>query len=127
MLALDGNTAPYLQYAVTRIKSLFKRGGIDPSTLHGTPVLEEPSERTLALALAQFQEVVDGVADDAMPHLLCAYLMELAGHYMRFYEQCPVLSATGAARQSRLLLCQRVAATLEQGLSLLGIDTVERM
>jgi arginyl-tRNA synthetase len=127
MLSFEGNTAPYLQYAVTRIRSLFRRGEIDAADLHGAPVLEEPAERALALSLARFQEVVDDVAAEAMPHLLCSYLMELAAHYMRFYEQCPVLSATDGVRRSRLLLCQRVVLTLEQGLALLGIGTVERM
>ena len=127
MLSLDGNTAPYLQYAVTRIRSLFKRGGVESSALTGAPVLHEPAERALGLALARYQEVVDDVAEQAMPHLLCAYLMELAGHYMRFYEQCPVLTADAGVRSSRLLLCTRVTATLEQGLALLGIGTVERM
>jgi arginyl-tRNA synthetase len=127
MLSFEGNTAPYLQYAVTRIRSLFRRGGIDPAALTGAPVLVDPAERALALELARLQEVVDDVAEQALPHLLCGYLMELAGYYMRFYEQCPVLAADAATRTSRLLLCARVAATLEQGLALLGIGTVERM
>jgi arginyl-tRNA synthetase len=127
MLAFDGNTAPYLQYAYTRIVSLFRRGQIWAEQLEGEIAIEAPGERALALALARFQEIVDDVAADALPHYLCAYLYELAARYMQFYEQCPVLNAEGPTRMSRLLLCRRVAETMKCGLSLLGIETVERM
>jgi arginyl-tRNA synthetase len=127
MLSFDGNTAPYLQYAYTRIVSLFRRGDIDPNTLTGRVELGAPAERGLALALARFQEVVDAVAADALPHQLCAYLYDLAARYMQFYERCPVLSSEGTTRASRLLLCKRTADTLKFGLSLLGIETVDRM
>ncbi len=128
MLSFDGNTAPYLQYAVTRIVSLFRRGGIAREAIDAPVVITEEAERALALALARYDETLTDVARDATPHLLCAYLMELAGSYMRFYEQCPVLNAPDkTTRDSRLVLCRRVADTLEHGLSLLGIATVDRM
>lgn len=127
MLSFDGNTAPYLQYAYTRIVSLFRRGQVWAEQLQGQLMIEAPSERALALTLARFQEIVDDVAADALPHYLCGYLYELASRYMQFYEQCPVLSAADAVRTSRLLLCRRVADTMKYGLSLLGIETVDRM
>ena len=127
MLAFDGNTAPYLQYAYTRIVSLFRRGQIWAEQIEGRVSIGEPSERALALTLARFQEIVDDVAADALPHYLCGYLYELAARYMQFYEQCPVLNAEESVRTSRLLLCRRAADTMKRGLSLLGIDTVERM
>ena len=127
MLSFDGDTAPYLQYAYTRIRSLFRRGAVDASTLTGAPRIEAPAERSLAVSLLRFQEVVDQVAEDASPHHLCAYLRDLAAAYMQFYEQCPVLNAEPATRTSRLVLCRKVADTLHHGLGLLGIETVERM
>ena len=127
MLAFDGNTAPYLQYACTRIVSLFRRGQVWAEQLEGQISIEAPTERALALTLARFQEIVDDVAEDALPHYLCGYLYELAARYMQFYEQCPVLTAQEPLRTSRLLLCRRAAETMMFGLSLLGIETVERM
>ena len=127
ILSFDGNTAPYLQYAYTRVVSLFRRGQVWAEHLQGQLMLEAPSERALALTLARFQEIVDDVAADALPHYLCGYLYELASRYMQFYEQCPVLNAADAVRASRLLLCRRVADTMKCGLSLLGIETVDRM
>lgn len=127
ILSFDGNTAPYLQYAYTRVVSLFRRGQVWAEQLQGQLMLEAPSERALALTLARFQEIVDDVAADALPHYLCGYLYELASRYMQFYEQCPVLNAADAVRASRLLLCRRVADTMKCGLSLLGIETVDRM
>jgi arginyl-tRNA synthetase len=127
MLAFDGNTAPYLQYAYTRIVSLFQRGQVWAEQLEGELTVGAPAERALALALARFQEIVDDVAEGALPHYLCGYLYELAARYMQFYEQCPVLNAEPATRASRLLLCRRVAETMKYGLALLGIGTVERM
>jgi arginyl-tRNA synthetase len=127
MLSFDGNTAPYLQYAYTRIVSLFEKGQVDPARLSGRIALSEPSERALALTLARYREVIDDVVDTALPHYLCGYLYELAARYMQFYERCPVLAATPAARASRLKLCKRTADTLAHGLGLLGIETVDRM
>jgi arginyl-tRNA synthetase len=127
MLSFDGNTAPYLQYAYTRIRSVFRRGGIDEAALTGDIVVTEPAEHALAVMLLRLQETLEQVADDGLPHLLCNYLYELASLFMRFYEACPVLNSEPAVRDSRLLLCRRTAETLRFGLSLLGIDVVERM
>ncbi len=127
MLAFEGNTAPYLQYAYTRVQSVFRRGNIDVESLTGETAPTEPAERTLAVTLLRFQEVLEQVAADAYPHYLCTYLYELASQFMRFYEACPVLTAPEEVRDSRLHLCLRVAETLKNGLGLLGIETVERM
>ena len=126
MLSFDGNTAPYLQYAYARIQSLFRRGGVDPASLTGTPSVRTPEEHMLALALARLQETLEQVAAQAMPHFLCAWLYDLASAFMRFYENCPVLEE-GALRNSRLLLCRSTAEGIRTGLGLLGIETVERM
>ncbi len=126
MLSFDGNTAPYLQYAYARIQSLFRRGGVDPESLLGTPRPATPEEHTLALTLVRLQETLEQVAAQAMPHFLCAWLYDLASAFMRFYENCPVLEE-GPARNSRLLLCRHTADGIRTGLGLLGIETVERM
>lgn len=125
MLAFEGNTAPYLQYAYARIQSIFAKGEVDVAALAGTPTIAAPEEHRLALLLARFQETVEQVAATAMPHHLCSYLYDLATAFMRFYESCPVLA--GEARHSRLLLCRHTADRLAAGLDLLGIETVARM
>jgi arginyl-tRNA synthetase len=125
MLSFEGNTAPYLQYAYTRIKSVLRRAG--EWDVNGKVHLEEPAERQLALQLARFSDAVLAVAQDALPNYLCAYLYELAAALMRFYEACPVLSATGETRISRLQLCRLTADTLRTGLGLLGIEVLEAM
>ena len=125
MLSLDGNTAPYLQYAYARIQSLFEKGGLAPDALAGKPTISTGEEHALALRLARFQETVELVAATAMPHHLCSYLYDLATAFNRFYENCPVLA--GTHRASRLLLCKRTALALRTGLRLLGIETVPRM
>jgi len=127
MLSFEGNTAPYLQYAYSRIQSLFKRGAIDFSKLSCKITTQSIHEHQLAVSLLVFQEVVENVGREALPHLLCNYLYELASNYMRFYEHCPVLTAEAELRDSRLLLCKKTADTLKLGLSLLGIGTIERM
>jgi|TARA_Y100000310_G_scaffold332779_1_gene408996 arginyl-tRNA synthetase len=127
MLSFEGNTAPYLQYAFTRIRSIFRREGIDASTLTGIVVLEETAEQRLAVKLLQFSECIDAVAEECLPNLLCNYLYELAGLFMSFYEACPVLKAAEPVRSSRLLLSAISAETLRMGLGLLGIETVEQM
>ena len=127
MLSFDGNTAPYLQYAYARIRSIFRRAGVSPEGLEAAPAVVEPEERRLAVLLLRFQETLEQVASEALPHLLCTYLYELASRFMRFYEACPVLDAPGASRESRLKLCALTAETLQRGLDLLGIETVERM
>ena len=130
MLALDGNTAPYLLNAYVRIRSLFRKAreeGIEPD--QGARLLvTEPAERALALALLELPRVIRGVADSLEPHRLCNYLYTLASAYHRFYESCPVLTAPDdRRRQSRLLLSELTATTLGTGLGLLGIETVEQM
>jgi arginyl-tRNA synthetase len=127
MLSFEGNTAPYLQYAYSRIKSVFRRGNIDPVTLHGSILLTTPEEHALAVILARLQETLEQVAADGYPHFLCAYLYELASTFTRFYEACPILNAEPSVRDSRLLVSRRTAETLSQGLGLLGIETLERM
>ena len=129
MLALEGNTAPYLQNACVRIRSIFRKGGIDPSACAGAAlVIAQPAERAVALEILQLPAVIAAVADTLEPHRLCTFLYELASLFHQFYEQCPVLAAPDTAtRDSRLLLCDLCARTLGQGLALLGIETVERM
>lgn len=127
MLSFDGNTAPYLQYAYARIQSIFRRAGVQPKGLEATPAVAEPEERRLAVLLLRFQETLEQVASEALPHLLCTYLYELASRFMQFYEACPVLDAPGGLREGRLKLCALTAETLHRGLGLLGIETVERM
>jgi arginyl-tRNA synthetase len=128
MLSFEGNTAPYLQYAYARIRSIFRKAGVDPAALDGTVAVAAPQEKALALHLLRFGEVLDQVARDAYPHQLCTYLYDLASLYMAFYEHCPVLKADDdATRASRLRLCDGVARTLATGLDLLGIEVMERM
>lgn len=129
MLSFDGNTAPYLQYAYTRIQSIFRKAGVDPASLDSNIVIATAEEKALALKLLQFGEVLDNVARDALPHLLCTWLYELASLYMGFYEACPVLKedVDPATRDSRLRLCHSVARTLATGLDVLGIEVMERM
>ena len=127
MLSFEGNTAPYLQYAYARIQSLFRRGEIDPDTLAGAAAAAEPAEHQLAVGLLRFDDVLLQVAADAYPNHLCTYLMDVAGAYMKFYENCPVLNAPEPTRTQRLVLCARTAGTLKKGLDLLGIGVLERM
>ncbi len=129
MLSLEGNTAPYLQYAYTRIQSIFRRAGIDPPQLSSAIELGTDQERALALKLLQFSEVIEQVARDAYPHVLCGYLYDLSSLLMKFYEACPILKegVTAQLRNSRLQLCRLVAHTLQTGLDLLGIETMDRM
>ncbi len=129
MLSFEGNTAPYLQYAYTRIRSIFRKAGVAEGELSGNLVIVDPAERVLAAKLVQFNEVVDNVAREGTPHLLCAYLYELSGAFMSFYEACPVNKdgVDKAVRASRLKLCALVARELKLGLGLLGIDVVEQM
>lgn len=128
MLSFDGNTGPYLQYAVTRIHSIFRRAGVDPaSAATARVVLAEPAERALALKLFGLGEAVSAVAETLEPHRLCTYLFELATAFTDFYEACPVLQADQPVRESRLALCSLVARSLTLGLDLLGIQVPERM
>ncbi|HUU92014.1 MAG TPA: arginine--tRNA ligase [Phycisphaerae bacterium] len=133
MLSLDGNTAPYMQYAFARIHSIARKGGLDLAEVAREPTpgeafsLAEPAERRLAVALLQFPETVEAVAAECLPHVLCGYLYRLAGAFMGFYETCPVLKAEEPVRTSRLRLCALTAKVIEKGLGLLGIETAERM
>ena len=128
MLALHGNTGPYLQYAAARIRSIFRRAGVQPGSATGPVVIREPTEHALALALLGFGRVVAQVGDELEPHRLCTYLLELAQAFMAFYEQCPVLSAPDAGtRGSRLALSAATLRVLVQGLDLLGVEAPEQM
>jgi len=130
MLALQGNTAPYLLYAYARIKSIFRKIEVNSSlaTRHSSLVLAAPEELTLAKHLLNFGLTLEAVAEEFRPNFLCNYLFELAGKFTSFYESCPVLKADDAAtRDSRLALCDLTARVLKQGLETLGIETVEQM
>lgn len=130
MLAMDGNTAPYLQYAHARIRSIFRRAEAqaDTSRTFSPAAVAHPAERALALQLLSLAAVVDAVTDTLQPHRLCTYLFELAQAFTTFYEQCPVLRAdTPEQRADRLGLCALTAVVLSLGLGLLGIDTPDRM
>ncbi len=129
MLSFEGNTAPYMQYAYTRVQSIFRKAGVAPESLNCAIHIGSEQEKTLAIKLLQFSEVLDQVAREALPHLLCTYLYEIASLYMSFYEACPILKDGIAPelRDSRLRLCHLVARTIKQGLELLGIEVMERM
>ncbi|HET8816723.1 MAG TPA: arginine--tRNA ligase [Pseudidiomarina sp.] len=128
MLSFEGNTAPYLLYAFTRVNSIFSKAGIQADAVQGRFILEDDKELELANTLIRFNEVVHTVADKALPHFLCGYLFELAGVFSSFYEACPILNHDDAAvRASRLKLAALTAKTLRQGLALLGIQTLEKM
>ena len=131
MLSFQGNTAPYLQNAYVRIRSIFRRGELDPEVSNATETplaLTEPAERDLAKKLAQFAETLPAVLEDFRPNLLANYLYELAGTFHSFFEACPVLKAEeGTPRETRLTLCRVTMRVLRTGLGLLGIDVPERM
>ena len=137
MLALNGNTAPYLQYAYTRIKSIFRRGELhepqnakvrdSQSSSLRIEKLSTPEEIALAKHLLNFGLTLEAVAEEYRPNFLCNYLFELAGKFTSFYENCPVLKADPAVRDSRLALCDLTARVLKQGLEILGIEVLEQM
>jgi arginyl-tRNA synthetase len=129
MLALQGNTAPYMLYAYARIKSISREGQINLQALgEDAPVLlQEVSELALAKALLQLTEVIKEVETSLLPNRLCDYLYELSKKFNQFYESCPVLKAEDPVKTSRLILCDLTARTLALGLSLLGIPLLERM
>ena len=130
MLALQGNTAPYLLYAYARIKSIFRKASETFNIQHSTfnVQLAAPEEIALAKHLLNFGLTLEAVAEEYRPNFLCNYLFELAGKFTGFYENCPVLKASDAAtRDSRLALCDLTARVLKQGLDVLGIETVEQM
>lgn len=125
MLSFEGNTAPYLQYAYSRIQSIFRKSKLQP----GLILINAEQEEDLANKLLAFSEAVNAVAQKGMPHLLCTYLYELSGIFMRFYEACPVLKegVDEDTCRSRLALCALTAKVLKQGLGLLGINVMEKM
>jgi len=127
MLSFDGNTAPYLQYAYTRICSIFRKAG--DVAIRGNVSLNHENEVNLSTKLVQFDEVVKSVAEKGMPHLLCNYLYELSGLFMKFYESCPINKSDvdEETKSSRLAICKATAAILKQGLNLLGINVLEKM
>jgi arginyl-tRNA synthetase len=131
MLAMDGNTATYMQYAYVRNRGIFRKGDEDPTLLRKQPppvYLATPHDRALALQLLRLSEALDAAAADYRPNLITAYLWDLAKTYSGFFQNCPVLKAeTPALRQSRLLLCDLTARAIQKGLELLGIRTIERM
>lgn len=128
MISFEGNTAPYLLYAYTRVASIFRKAGITEEQLKGKVLLNEEIEKELAGKIVQFDEVVNRVAERGCPHFLCGYLYELAGLFSSFYKNCPVLGAEDEQiKQSRLILSQVTAKILKQGLNLLGIETLEKM
>ena len=128
MLSFEGNTAPYILYAYTRVSSIFAKAGVDADNLQGDIVLNIDQEKALGAKLMQFNEAVNQVADKGLPHVMCSYLFDLAGTFSSFYEACPILVGEDeAVKQSRLKLAALTAKTLQQGLSLLGIETLERM
>lgn len=130
MLSFEGNTAPYMLYAVTRIHSLFRRADVSAAELETAVIcIADEAEKSLVLAIDRYAEVIEQVAESAMPHELCTYLYDLAGRFTSFYEQCPILKADVPAdvRDSRLRLADLTRRTLESGLELLGIETLEFM
>jgi arginyl-tRNA synthetase len=128
MISFRGNTGPYLQYATTRIRSIFRKAGLGEADQHGPIRITEPAERELARKLLEFGAVVGQVAESAEPHRLCGYLFEAASLFTTFYEQCPVLKADDEeTRQSRLALCAAVLRVLTVGLGLLGVPLPDRM
>jgi len=128
MLNFEGNTAPYLLYAYTRVAGVFRKLGKSFEEVDGQIVLQAAQEQDLAARLAQFGEILNNVAEKGTPHVLCAYLYDVAGLFSSFYENCPILGAeTPEQQQSRLRLAALTGRTLKQGLELLGLETLERM
>lgn len=139
MLSFEGNTAPYLLYAYARIKSIIRKSSSsskadlssnnksNEDANYRINACTQAEERNLLIKLLQYPEVVYAVANDSFPNQLCNYLYELAGLFMRFYEACPILKEEDSIRDSRLALCALAADTLQQGLDLLGINTLEKM
>ena len=129
MLAFNGNTAPYLQYAYARIKSIFRKAEAnpEPGTQNPEPTLSAPEEIALAKHLLNFGLTLEAAEEEYRPNFICNYLYDLAGKFTGFYENCPVLKAEPATRNSRLALCELTARVLKQGLNVLGIEVAEQM
>jgi arginyl-tRNA synthetase len=126
MLSLQGNTAPYLQNAYVRVRSIFRKGGESAPKIERL-ILRDPAEINLAKRLCQFAEIVPQVLNDFRPNILANYLFELANNFHTFYEACPVLKSEDAVRSSRLALCDLTGRVLDRGLDLLGIKVPEKM
>src|SRR2546430_13672611 len=126
MLALQGNTAPYLQNAYVRVRSIFRKAGEAAAKIEKF-VLSEAAETTLAKRLCQFAEIVPQVLNDFRPNILANYLFELANSFHAFYQTCPVLRSDEPVRSSRLALCDLTGRILQRGLNLLGIKVPEKM
>jgi len=129
MLSFEGNTAPYLQYAYTRIRSIFRRADLAFDSPQGHIRISAPQEKALAMQLLQFGQALDQLSREAYPHILCNYLYDLASHFMAFYEHCPILrqDISPSIRDSRLALSRLTANVLAKGLELLGIEVMEQM
>jgi arginyl-tRNA synthetase len=127
MIAFEGNTGPYLQYAHARLRSIFRRLGVAWDSTSVVFTLDAPQERELALGLLAFPEAFEASLASLQPHRLCVYLFDLAQRLTAFYDACPVLASEGALREQRLALCDLAARTLSIGLSVLGIDAPEKM
>jgi len=131
MLATNGDTATYMQYAYARVCGIFRKGNIDRDSVRsagGAIVIGAAAERSLALQLARFSEAIDEAADECRPNFLTQYLFETANTFSTFFEECPVLKAeSDALRTSRLLLTDLTGRVIAQGLALLGIETIEQM
>jgi arginyl-tRNA synthetase len=129
MLALNGNTAPYLQYSYARIRSIFRKAAesAERGTRNAEIRLSAPEEIGLARHLLNFGLALEAVGEECRPNFLCNYLYELSGHFARFYEACPVLKSEGVERATRLLLCELTGRVLKQGLEALGIEVLEQM
>jgi arginyl-tRNA synthetase len=129
MLALQGNTAPYVLYAYARIRSIFRKGKETSNIERRTSNIEflAPQEIALAKQLLNFGLTLEGVGEEYRPNFLCNYLYDLAGKFTAFFENCPVLKSEGVTRESRLVLCDLTAKVLKEGLNALGIETLEQM
>jgi arginyl-tRNA synthetase len=130
MLSLDGNTAPYMQYAYARVRSIFRKGGHEAEEHRGDAAaiaLEAPAEVALAKMILRFPEAIDRTLEDYRPNVLAAYLYDLAQAFTAFYDACPVIQSEEPTRANRLKLCDLTARVIENGLGLLGIETAERM
>lgn len=127
MLALSGNTAPYLQYAYARIRSIFRKAGAEIQVSDSELQVNAAQEIALCKHLLNFGLVLEAAAAEYRPNFICNYLYDLAGRFTSFYENCPVLKAGPAERASRLVLCDLTARVLRQGLEVLGIETLEQM
>jgi arginyl-tRNA synthetase len=129
MLSFEGATAPYLQYAYSRIQSIFNKASVTSENLQTTISVVEEQEKALALKVLQFEDVIDAFISECTPNLLCNYLYELASLYMTFYEACPILKydVSNEVKMSRLALCNVISQTLKQGLDILGIEVMDTM